>query len=375
MSRYRFELATPADDADLRAILAATPMPGPISVTFRREPSYFEAAVVEGGFRQVVACRDTSSRRLVGFGARAIREVFVNGRATSIGYLSSLRLLEPHRNQGLVARGYAFFRRLHTDNRTPLYLTTIAAGNARALAILTAGRAGLPAYHYSGDYQTAAIAMPAGKRRPLRSAAGGKDLEIRLAKREDLAALMGFLQDVGPRRQFFPCYTAEDFFTEHGTFRGLHPQDILLAYKHGRLVGTLAGWDQQSFRQTVVEGYQGVLRCLRPVYNCWARLRRHPRLSATGESIRYVMAALLAVADDNPAVFRALLEALLGRVAVGRTDYLLIGLHEADPLLPVVRAYRPTWYTTRLYIACWEDGEKLRAALDSRCPYLELGCL
>ncbi len=61
MSRYRFELATPDDDADLRHVLAATPMEGRIAVAFRREPSWFAGSVVDGRFRQVVACRDTAA--------------------------------------------------------------------------------------------------------------------------------------------------------------------------------------------------------------------------------------------------------------------------------------------------------------------------
>ena len=117
MSRYRFELATPADDADLRHILAETPMAGRISVSFRREPSYFDAAVVEGEFRQVVAARDCGADKLVGFGCRSIRMRYVNGLPQQIGYLGGLRLLIGHRNRGLVARGYKFFRQLHSDRR------------------------------------------------------------------------------------------------------------------------------------------------------------------------------------------------------------------------------------------------------------------
>ncbi len=86
MSRFRFELATPADDADLRQILAATPMPGRIAVSLRREPSWFAAAVVDGHFRQVVACRDLATRRLVGFGCRSVRRLYVNGLPTDVGY-------------------------------------------------------------------------------------------------------------------------------------------------------------------------------------------------------------------------------------------------------------------------------------------------
>ena len=144
MSRYRFELATPADDADLRHIMAATPMDGSIVVSFRRQPSYFDAAVVEGQFRQVVAARDLETGRIVGFGARSISTRYVNGEPTPIGYLSSLRLLPEHRNIGLVARGYRYFRELHEDNRTKLYLTTIAVENSAAMKLLTSGRTGMP---------------------------------------------------------------------------------------------------------------------------------------------------------------------------------------------------------------------------------------
>src|SRR5438552_11468240 len=112
MSRYQFDLATEADDADLRRVLAETPMPGRIAVSFRREPSYFAAAEVDGHFRQVVAGRDLDTGRLIGFGSRSIRRVFVNGQPADVGYLSALRLLPEHRNLGLMARGYAFFRKL-----------------------------------------------------------------------------------------------------------------------------------------------------------------------------------------------------------------------------------------------------------------------
>src|SRR5262245_56306747 len=157
MPPYRIERAGEADDADLRAILAATPMEGAAVVSFRRDPSYFAAAVVEGRFREVIACRDLRTGRLVGFGARAVSPRHVNGVPEPVGYLSTLRLLEGHRNRGLVARGYAFLRKLHADGRTPLYLTTIAEGNRTALEVLTSGRAGLPAYHFAGNYHTTAL--------------------------------------------------------------------------------------------------------------------------------------------------------------------------------------------------------------------------
>ena len=88
MSRYRFELAGLDDDADLRHVLANTPMPGRIALTFRREPSFFAAPGVDGFLRQVVACRDLESRRIVGFGCRALRRMYVHGEPRTIGTLA-----------------------------------------------------------------------------------------------------------------------------------------------------------------------------------------------------------------------------------------------------------------------------------------------
>jgi hypothetical protein len=366
MSAYRIEVATPDADADLRRIMAETPMPGKVAVSFRREPSYFAAAVVDGPFHQVVACRDCAADRLVGFGARSIRELYVNGQVEPIGYLSTLRLLAEHRNLGLLARGFAYFRKLHADGRTRLYLATIAEDNHTAVSVLTQGRVGMPAHHFAGKFHT--VALPLGRRSTRASRA------IRPARSEDLPEVLRFLNSVGPGRQFFPRYEAADFFRPQGVFRDLQPADLLLAYRGERLVGTLAGWDQCAFRQTVVQDYETPLRWLRPFYNRWARFRGLPGLPAPGQAFPYLTAALPLVENDDPTVFAALLEALLARSRPDR-GYLLLGLHEADPLLAVVRAYRATWYTTRLYLVCWQDGEGLRAELDERPPYLELGSL
>jgi hypothetical protein len=371
MSYYRFELATAADDADLRHIMAETPMAGPVSVSFRREPSYFAAAVVEGQFRQVVVCRETDSGHVVGFGARAVHERYVNGERRSIGYLSSIRLLAAHRNRGLVSRGYALFRQLHADGRTPLYLTTIAEGNALALATLTSRRAGLPGYHFAGRYHTVALPL-LRRRRFLDCSMPG--LTIRPATPDDLPAALEFLERVGPRRQFFPYHEHDGLFAPQGTFRDLDPAGLLLAWKGVQLVGALAGWDQHAFRQTVVHDYSPVLRWARPLVNGWAWIRGWPGIPARGDSLRYLVAAL-PVVDGDPAVFRALVDALRQQAAGGPWDYLLVGLHEADPLLPVLRSYSAREYTTRLYLVCWDDGDALRRSLDDRSPYLELGCL
>lgn len=363
MSRYSFDLATPADDADLRHVLAATPMPGRVAVGFRREPSWFDAAVVDGFERQVVACRDATTGRIIGFGCRSLRRAFVNGRPSVVGYLSSLRVLSEHRNLGLIARGYAFFRKLHEDGRSPFYLTTIAEGNETALRVLTSGRAGLPLYHSAGRYHTLAIPLP-------RRAGGIRQAGVRPADESDLPALLAFLAEEGPRRQFFPCCRPDDWSQ---AYRGLEPGRILLAMRGGRIAGALGGWDQHAYRQSVVHGYGGALRWLRPVYNLWAGCTGRPALPRPGGAFRYLTAAFPTAASRE--VFAELLGAAQERFAGGPWSHLLIGLHESDPVYEVAARRAAARYVTLLYLVCWQDGDAARLALDERPPYLEAGSL
>ena len=281
-------------------------MPGRIAVSFRREPSFFDAAV-DGAFHQVIVCRDHQEKRIAGFGCRSVRLRYVNGRPTPVGYLSGLRALPEYRPLGLLARGYAFFRDLHRDGRAQVYLTTIAEDNARALSTLTTGRAGLPEYACAGRYHTVVIPIP---RRRLGSTCRTGAVQVREARTLDRDALIEFLHEAGPARQFFPCLGQADFFESASTFRDLTPGDLLLAFRRGRLVGSLAGWDQHRFRQSVVESYDRLFGWARPFYNAWATIRGSPRLPRVRETLRCLMVAIPTVLDNDAGVFATLLEAL-----------------------------------------------------------------
>ena len=157
--------------------------------------------------------------------------------------------------------------------------------------------------------------------------------------------------------------------------RGLSLDRVLLAEREGRLVGTLAAWDQHGYRQSVVHAYHGWLRWARPLYNTWAWLLGRPGLPWPGGAFRYLTGALPVVANDEDDIFATLLEVLRDRSTGGPWTHLLIGLHEADPLLRVAQRYQATDYVTHFFLACWPDGEEARAEADGRPPYLEAGSL
>jgi hypothetical protein len=368
--RVRGELATPSDDMELRKVLHETPMAGAVQIAYLREPSFFEALQVEGRYNEVLIGRDNETERIVGLGTRSIKTAFINGCRSPLGYLSSLRLAEEYRGGTNLARGYRILRQWHQDGRTKLYVTTIMEDNTVGRQILTSGRAGLPAYHDYGRFCCMAISLQQKPR-----LASSKTLEIRTATPEDMPPIIEFWQQEGARKQFFPEYSTADLLSSKGLLHGLELEDIFLAFSGEELVGTVAAWDQKSFRQSVVTGYNRRLTFLRLPYNATARLVGYPILPRPGSSLDYFNLSLICIREDDPHVFGSLLAQMIKQYR-SRYSLLMAGLHERDPLLPVLRQYRHFPYASRLYVVCWEDGEEDFGDLDDwRVPYLELGAL
>jgi hypothetical protein len=111
------------------------------------------------------------------------------------------------------------------------------------------------------------------------------------------------------------------------------------------------------------------------VYNLWAQVRGRPGIPRLGAELRYLTAAVPVVADDNADVYLLLVRAVLSRASAGEHQYLMLGLHGSDPLLPAARRLGGRTYAGQFYLACWQDGEDLRRKIDSRPPYLEIGTL
>ena len=88
----RFELATPADDAEIRRLLRENPMPGRIGISLEREPDASLAAPSRATCTTRSSRATTPADRLIAMGSVSVRERYVNGEPTRVGYLGQLRL-------------------------------------------------------------------------------------------------------------------------------------------------------------------------------------------------------------------------------------------------------------------------------------------
>jgi hypothetical protein len=365
---FAITLADRGDEAELRALLRDNPMNGSMQVTFEREPDFFSACAIRGNFYQVGVGRDLESGRIVGLGTRSIADAFVNGRRAAFGWLSDLRLHPAYRGGTLVARGYRFLRQLHGDGRVELYGTVIFQDNQTALQTIAATRAGLPAYHDLGVIHCPGINLR--HRKPAISA----NCEIVCGSRELLPEIVDCLNRNNARKQFAPVHDVESFI--HGNrWKDFQPSDFCIARRNNRVIGVVGRWDQSGFKQTRVVSYRNHLRWMVPAANAVQSLLGAPSFPMPGQYVPFFYVSFIAIDQDDAGVFRALLRQVYNDAVGSSFRYAMVGLHERDPLLAVVKEYSLTPFAGRLFCVCFADSEPAYRTLDGGAPYVEAATL
>lgn len=359
------DLATPADEPELRRLLRDNPMDGAIRVSLEREPDAFLAAAVEGEPHHTIVARDPRTGAVVGMGSRSVWNTFVNGEPRRLGYLSQLRVDRAFRGRRrLLAAGYALLRDLRGPDEAPFDLTSIIADNQIALRLLGAGVPGLPRYRELAPFVTLILPTPRPRRPP-----GG--IRIERGTLETMKEVADCLTRNRRRYQTAPYFTAEDLLSPERS-RGLAPESFHLALVEGRVAGCLAVWDQSGFKQAVVQGYAPRLARWRPWINRLAPLFGAPRLPDPGRLLAHAYLSHLAVDGDDPDLFQALIEAACADAA--GYAYLVLGLAARHPWLPWLRRrFRAREYPSVLYTVHWDEEDK--TALDDRLPHVEAALL
>jgi hypothetical protein len=354
------EIAAPADDAAIRGLLKRQPIPGRVTLTFEREPSFAAGCAVTGDDPLVLVAR-AADRDVVGVACRSTREVFVNGARERIGYLGQLRIDHRYRGRWLVSRGFAQLAQIHRDDPVPAYLVSIAEGSEEATAILVRKRRGsFPVFHEIAHYQT--LALPLHR---FRVASRQQRADMVDGSADRLPEIVDFLRAEGSRRQLCPVWSVEKLRALERF--GLRATDIKILQRDGRIAGAIALWDQSAFKQSVVRDYAGWLKVA-----SWFGGSIVPRV---GDPVRNVYAALIAIAGDDADSFRDLLAGATAAATQRGFDYLTIGLDARDPLLPIARSHGHITYRSRLYLASWPNGACLHERLDRRPVYVDVATL
>lgn len=369
-SRFLFEQATAQDSGEILRILEDAPFKGNISLLYTRRPDAYWSFKQEGEEVNIIVARDTRYGQIAGFGACAIRTLFVNGIPARVGYLFGLRVARTYLKKfPILHRGYAYLRTLHQTKHVAYYITTILEENLDVQTLLEKQRSFMPTYHPVGKYEI--FTLTTGRARKSASI-HLSSYSFRRATIADLPELIAFLHQQGQFFQFFPILTETALLS--GAFPGLGVEDFFVMQNtDGEFLAAGALWDQRSYKQYVLQGYGGYFKYLYPFAKLLP-LFGFPTLPAPGSPLAFFTLSFWAVKDRNPEIFSLFLE-FMARAA-GSLPFFLVGVHESHPLRSMLQKRPHISYRSKMYLVFWEEQQEFVRNLQREVvPYLECSML
>lgn len=359
-------VATADDEADVRALLRHSVIPGAVRVAFTREPNYFAGEGLAGASDVTIIARRAGA--LVAVGRCSVLTMFVNGQPQRVGYLGELRVTpSTQASPRLLRDGYAFLAECTEVLGVERFVTSIADDNDRARRVLEhGGRLGLPVYRPISRLVT--LVAPVPRTRAVERQRPTSEDPAFIKERE--SELTEFLQRQGSRVQLGLPWNADrwDALQHHG----VKATDFSVIRRQGRVVAAGAVWNQQSFRQTFVDGYGWWLRLSRPLINALQAARGLPTLPAPGQrlSVGALFSATAVNVDDWPALWQAL------RDLAADVSWLTVARDARDPELAMLRRLlKPREYRTTLFEVAIGTATPVRENWDGRLFRPEVGLL
>ena len=342
------------------------PSGGNFEIQLNRLPSFFEALAVEGTENIVIAVFDTFQKTLTGVGILSNKQVYYNGNAITLGYISSLRIKTDMRKSLVLALLYKqFYTFCETSGLYPS-LISVFESNKTARKIFTNYRANGPGFKQLGKYYTLIFnQLPVFK-------VHSNGTVIRKAQLTDIPLIIDFIQSEKVNYNFLPVYSNQSFNNTNGLLKNLNTSNIYLAIQNNNIVGTLGIWNQTDFRQWIITKYSLRLKYLKPIINVWQILNKKPTFPPENKTINYKTISLFITQNNNPDIAKLLLNKA---IAHKRTNiYYALGLFENSEWLTKIK-FNNTKLTNILYFVFWKPSEPFVTDANIKNLYIEAGSL
>ena len=328
-------LATEADNRGCLELFSAVPMRGELVLSTQREPDYFTLYRMQRA-QPFTYVGDDGEGGLIGMATALIREGWLDGVPTRVGYLGDLRIrFDRARTFGKFFGD--FFDMLCEQTGCSAYYTAILTSNRAAMNALTrrkARRVNQPYYQRLHEFDAASVQLTR-RRTPSSS------VRVRSASAGDVPRIVEVLAKEHQQRPFGYRFDQGEFEHRLARWPGFTLEETLIAEStKGELIGVTTIWDPSPVKRYRVHAYEGSMKWVKRGFNIAATLARWPKLPEPGGEFRYAYLTNTFVKDQSPTVFRALLEHAYSRLQPKGFHFFTFELAQNDPLTPALQGFR-----------------------------------
>lgn len=327
-------LATANDNAACLDLFGAVPMRGELVLSTQRGPDFFSLYEMQKA-RAFTWVGDDERGGLMGMATALVRDGWLDGAPTRVGYLGDLRVR--------FDRGRAFgrffgetFNALCAETKCDTFITSILSSNGAALNALTrrkGKRTNQPHYAKLHDIDAVSVQLT-------RARTPSRDVTVRTATSTDLPQLVDALSLAHRARPFGYRYDDGEFQHRLARWPGFSLDETLLAVNaRGDLLGCCTVWDPSPVKRYRVDAYNGQMKWVKRGFNLAAALARWPKLPQPGQEFRYAYLTNVWVRDESPATFRALVEHAYARLQPRGFHFFTFELGVSDVLNEALRGF------------------------------------
>jgi GNAT superfamily N-acetyltransferase len=318
--------AVEGDNETLLALTRSTPMAGSISLRIDRDPDFFALLRLRGEGKVYVAVR---GREVVGCISAALRIAYVSGVPETVAYVGDMKVHPRFSGTRIALRLIQMLEAHLRSVGIDLCFSVVADGNQRVMPLFE-GRLGIPRWASLGRFLVDEL---------LPSPFLGRSRQhcIESAEAADLPAITMLLDRFHRSRQFAPQLSKDDLARTLSGQREKPFSKMLVARNRGSIVATLSLHDTREVKRNVLIDASASLRGALALLRIAAAPLPGFRVPRIGEPLRVLYARFVACEEGHGQALQALVAMARAEAFRRRFTFLVIGLHERDPLRSLVR--------------------------------------
>lgn len=326
--RQRIEIreAAEADNEALLALTRSTPMAGSISLRIDRDPDFFALLRLRGEGKVFVAVQGCE---VIGCISAAMRTAYISGAPETVAYVGDMKVHPRFAGTRIALRLIqaleAHLRSISID----LCFSVVADGNHRAMPLFE-GRLGIPRWAHLGRFLVEEL---------IPSPFTGRSRQhcIETAEAADLPAIIMLLNRFHRSRQFAPQLSQDDLARTLSARREEAFSKIFVARSGGSIVATLGLHDTREAKRNVLLDASAPRRCALALVRVLAAPLPGFSAPRIGEPLRVLYMRFVGCAEGHWQALQALVAMARAEAFRRRSTFLVIGLHERDPLRSLIR--------------------------------------